>query len=267
MKNFAGILVLAIALSGCHSSEDVAPKIWYDVYGNVCGSSPKPGCNYYSDGKKISYMQDPYFSSAWTVVNTHWSLNCEYSTDPLCNQYQMYYSVNPQTYYSNFRYFDGYGNAHSYTGMGWLSQSGIFYDQAGNALNAPDSESEMDRDVIAVVAVEEQRTLQEAGRDFAQRYALAEDVGVRIARVVNDWSRIGMKRARTEADIRDFTTRLYGVDFNKVAVSLERAKKGDRAEFAEVLQDMAHAWGTTPETAHVILVNSYGSLLREYNLE
>ena len=260
MKRFVGLIAFVLIFPGCirDSAESVGPKVWYDVYGNVCSSSPSAGCNYYSDGKKITYIRDPYYWSEWKESNPYYDpMGCEDHSSAFCDPWNSEIDVNPEKYYSNFQYFDLAGNAHFYSGLGWMSPSGIFYDHSGNALNTPDSDLAMDRDIIAAVAAQEEQIM----------YALAEDVGIRVARVVNDWSRLGMKRARTDADVGDFMTRLYGVEFKKVAVSFDKAKNGDRAEFASVLEDMAHAWGTSPETAHVILVKSYGSILREYGLE
>lgn len=47
---------------------------WYDAFGRYCGGSAFPGCNYYSNGVKITIWNDPYyygqtFTGFWTSPN------------------------------------------------------------------------------------------------------------------------------------------------------------------------------------------------------
>ena len=72
---------------------------WYDVYGTQCVSYgyPLSGCNFYSNGAKISSSGDPYYASL-------------------------------TLYYDYWTYTDSYGYRRNYTGYAWLSTTGILYD-------------------------------------------------------------------------------------------------------------------------------------------
>ncbi len=87
---------------------------WYDVYGNQCSTNgfPTAGCNFYSDGSKITRSSDPY-SSNLTLHFDYWT------------------------------YTDSYGYRRDFQGYAWLSSTGILYDQYGNALNEADSDQEV----------------------------------------------------------------------------------------------------------------------------
>jgi len=234
------IAVIAFTVSsvtGCKSStHDPYVPIWYDVYGDYCGKgNPTPGCNYYADGYQVIDVEDPYFDSHYYLEYGWWE------------------------------YYDTYGYPRDYIGWAWLSPDNVLYDDWGRALNE-DGETQ-DRDIIAVVAAKERQNVETAGKNFAERYALAEDTGVQVAKTLNDWAVLGKSRARTAQDIADFSKRLFGVDFNTVSVSLEKAKSGDKTELSNNIAQMANFWGTSPETAKEVLKNAYKQELRDFNLD
>ena len=236
-----GILGVLAAMSmgvvGCNSGGHVDPyvPIWYDVYGNYCVSgSPEPGCNFYRNGDKIIDVEDPYFNSSYNLQYGWW------------------------------QYYDSYGYSQDYIGWGWLSPDNVLYDDYGRALNEDGSTE--DRDVIAGVAQQEKANVEGAGKQFAARYALAEATGIKVARTLNDWAKLGKSRARTEQDIADFSKRL-GVDMNKVTVALDKAQGGDKTELNNTMADLANFWGTSPETSKEILKNAYKDYLKDYDLQ
>jgi hypothetical protein len=205
---------------------DPGYKAWYDVYGYKCGSgSPSPGCNFYANGLKIIDIEDPYFTSFYAL---------EYDT---------------------WFYIDSYGRSSVYTGWAWQAPNGIIYDDWGDALN---DESGAGRDFAADVANQEQNIVKTAGEHFAAKYQLDAATGLKVAKVLHDWATLGKDRARTEADIADFTTRLYGVDFNKVKGALAEAMAGDKDAMNAVVDEAAANWMTSPETVKDVLRQWYG---------
>lgn len=211
---------------GGGSYPDPGYNAWYDVYGYKCGTgAPSPGCNFYSNGLKIIDLEDPYFKS--------------------------FYALDYDTWY----YIDSYGRSSSYVGWAWQSPNGIIYDDWGDALN---DETGKGRDFAADVANQEQNIIKSAGEHFAAKYELDAATGLKIAKVLNDWATIGKDRARTEADIADFTTRLYGVDFNKVKGALAEAMAGDKDAMNAVVDEAAANWMTSPETVKEVLKSWYG---------
>ena len=225
MAALAATVLVTACGGGGSITFDPGYQSWYDVYGNRCGYSPGPGCNFYANGYKIADVEDPYFSS--------------------------YYSLS----YGTYNYTNSYGYFSSYTGWAWQSPNGIIYDYYGTALNATQSES---RDLAAGVAQQELNVVQSAGEMFAAKYQLDAEVGLKVAKIVHDYAELGKSRARTEADIADFSKRLYGQDLNKVKGALAEAMKGNKAALNQAVDEAAGNWKTTPETMKEILKTWYG---------
>lgn len=211
---------------------------WYDVYGNQCTSNgyPMAGCNFYSDGSKITSSGDPYASSL-TLFFDYWT------------------------------YTDSYGYRRDYQGYAWLSQTGILYDQYGNALNETDEDQETTADVIALASKKEADSAKAAGRSLSQRYALAETAGVSIARTLQDWAVLGRARARTPGDVADFSKRLFGVDLSRANRAIADAARGQPDAMKELNVDVAAHWGTTPETSKEILSHWYQGEMKDLGLK
>ena len=169
--------------------------------------------------------------------------------------------------YSSWVYNDSYGYSHTYFGWGWKSPDGVLYDDHGNALNNLSSE-EVGKDLIDNTAAIEEATIQGAGKAFALKYALSEASGVQVARTLNDWATLSKKfnRARTDADMADFTQRLYGVSVDKAKSALAAAKAGDSSQLENLNREVAKHWGTTPETSKAVLKNWYKDELSELSL-
>lgn len=223
-----GASLLVAALSGCNGGVtvggDPAYHAWYNVYGQYCGTGyPGPGCNFYADGSKITYNEDPYYATE------QWA---------------------------TWIYTDSYGYSQSFTGWARLSDTGILYDDWGNALNSQ-GEQDMSRDLIAEAAEKEELAVSTTGKAFAAQHALAEDTGIKIARTLNDWAKIGKSRSRTDKDVADLSQRLYGVSLDKVEVAAVAAQAGDKSMLNELNDQVAAYWGTTPETSSAILKTWY----------
>lgn len=230
---------LIVTASSCRRRSPASGPVyqaWYDVYGYNCGSGqPRPGCNFYWDGSKVVDSADPYFYTSYNVQYDYW-------------------------YYT-----DSYGYSRSYWGWAWLSPTGILYDDWGRALN-----EEADKDGVDVVtdaAQAAREVVQKQGKTFAERYGLAEDVGVKIATTLNDFAVIGKSRARTEQDVQDFTKRLYGVDYAEANAALEKAKAGDASGIDGLNGTVASHWGTNPETSKEILKKWFKDQAAEYNVK
>jgi hypothetical protein len=232
----AAVLGLSVAGTGCHTGGPYV-QAWYDVYGYQCGSgAPRAGCNYYWDGTKIRDYEDPYYSSS--------------------NQF----------YYGQWDYVDSYGYWQTFYGYAWLSPTGVLYDDYGNALNEEGASDS--RDLIGDVAKAEEQLVTKVGKEFAAKHALSESTGVAIARTLNDWATLSKKqsRSRTQADVADFSKRLYGVTLDKTTVALDKAKSGDMSGLTAVNADIASHWGTTPETSKAILKGWYKNELTDYGV-
>ena len=164
----------------------------YDVYGVACnhGNStyPKSGCNfYYFDGvnlSKIVNYQDPDYQSSYALTYNTWT------------------------------YYDSHGYTQSYTGYGRESTTGVLYNDQGFALN--DTQAVNGRDKARTGAVKEKLQVREAAVTFLESHpALSEAGAERIALNLNAWATLikdrSVKAGRTEADVADFSQRIFGV--------------------------------------------------------
>lgn len=222
--------------SGTGTGTGVDPNIyaWFDLYGYGCATAsagPRPGCNYYwYSGQLIKIMdfEDPYFNAYY---------------------YNLIYDY--YTYYLN-------GVLYEFTGWAWISPTGIIYDEYGNALNQRLGRG---RDVIADVATQEQEVVLEAGKNFAAKYSLSEEKGIQIARALNEWANIGKDRAKTEADFKEFSMKLYGIDYNQVKNAVMEAAAGNDAAINSTIAEAARNWGTSEETMKDVLKTWYGGIV------
>jgi hypothetical protein len=199
---------------------------WYDVYGNYCSnSSPMPGCNFYSDGTKIQDYEDPYYYNKYLQYSSQWT------------------------------YTDSYGYQQAYTGWAWLSNTGILYDEYGNALNEIDDSDS--RDLLGQAADLEAAAVDASGKTLAGKFALADDRAIEIARTLNDWAVLGKSRSRTGKDVADFSQKLYGVNLDSAKSALAEAAQGKLDDLTAVNKQVAAYWGTNPETSQAILSTWY----------
>jgi len=229
-------LCAALFLTACYQTP-AYNQPWYNVYGGYCGSGyPRPGCNFYGNGFKISANEDPY-------------------------SYNQYYQ------FGLWSYTDSYGYYRTYYGWAWQSSTGILYDEYGRALN---QDGEQDgRDLIAQADAQEKQVVDTVGKQFAATHALSEETGVSIARTLNDWATLSkkQKRARTVADIADFSKRLYGVSVEKAKSAIDAAKGGDMSQLESVNAEVAAHWGTSPETSKAILKSWYKKQLSDMGVD
>lgn len=242
--SFLGLVFsLGIFVTGCHVQTRVTyydPYLypaWTNVYGDVCGyegEGPRAGCNYYySDGYKIILEEDPYY-------------------------YSSFYGFELAEWW----YINDYGYESVYIGWGWLSPNGILYDDYGNALNE-DGENES-RDDLANFAQKENQVITSAGKAFAQKYALAENKGIEIARTLNSWATLvknNRGRTRTKADAEAFSKKLYGVELSQAENALAEMIGGNESPMMALNQDVAAYWSTNPETSSEILKDFYNKEL------
>lgn len=236
-----GLVVLFGSLSACTGGygNDPYQRAWYDVYGNYCSSgNPYAGCNFYSNGYKISASQDPYYGYG----NTY--------------------------YYDYWTYTDSYGYFRSYVGYAWLSNTGILYDDYGNALNEQNENSQVTADVISQAAAQEKQVAVNVGKTLAQKYALAEDKGILISKTLQAWAVLARDRARTESDVSEFATRLYGVDMSKAKVAMSQSMTSQSQQPLDELNvDVAAHWGTSPEVSKQILKGWYKEEVAAYGIK
>lgn len=245
LKFGAIALLVAVGSAACHGGgrggggggpigggPDPYRQPWYDVYGYVCGyDTPRPGCNFYSDGYKIIDVEDPYFYSSYNLRYDYW------------------------------QYTDSYGYTDYYYGWGWVSPNGILYDDWGYALN--ESGKERGRDMMSDMAAAETQLVEKAADSLADRFALSGETSLKVARTLNDWASLGKKRGRTEKDVADFSQRLYGVSVEKAAAALISAKQGDLSGVESVNTEIAGHWNTDAETSKEILKTWYGKEMAE----
>lgn len=243
--SFLSVFLLSLVVSGCGDSTPSDPLLsgWFDVYGEACGSEPKPGCNYYkfTSGRvqKITYRNDPFFSE---TCSTNEDGNTSCSDDITFINRTIQYTLQGVTY--------------TYSGYIWVSGTGIVYDIHGNALNQ--NRTERSRDLVGDVAAQEESVVEAAGTAFAAKYQLPLSKGIEVARALNEYAKIGTARARTEDDVREFTSRLYGVPYESFKTAILEARSGDTARAEALLAQSASEWGVSVESMKAVVQVWYG---------
>jgi hypothetical protein len=222
----ATLALSALSLTACNGGgggggggggTPVVTQAWYNVYGQYCGASLAPGCDFYSDGTKITYNQSPLYA-------------------PL--EYNTWY------------YTDVFGYSQTYTGWGRLTSDGLLYDDTGRALNANQSHN---RDTITNAAAARRATIRGAANALAAKYGLEASTAMNVATALNDWALIGKSRKRTADDVAAFTKRLTGLNIGEVDAAMEAAAKGDASAVDQAVEKAARNWSTSPDTMKQIL--------------
>lgn len=166
--------------------------------------------------------------------------------------------------YDNGYYDDGYSDSGYYD-----DGSGGYYDEYGNYVDpiyslGKSHEKTTGRNVVGDVAAQVMKTVKSAGKRLAEKYHVTAAVGENIAYLHRNWALIGKSHARTEADVASFTKQLYGIDVNKLKLSLEEAQKGDLELLEENISEVAERWGTTPAMVKEMQKAWFATELKSY---
>lgn len=148
------------------------------------------------------------------------------------------------------------------------SNGGSFNNNNGwNNGTAESGSTEEGHDLIAQVVEHSDAEVLTAGRKVADQFALSEDTGIQIARTMNSWAAVARKRSLTDADIADFSKRLYGIEIDQAKEALVKAKAGDKSGIEKASADIGKYWGTSPETVKTIFKTWYKDELKNIGLQ
>ncbi len=138
---------------------------------------------------------------------------------------------------------------------------GCYTDKDGNSYC--NSEGGRSRDVMTQTAEDQEARLAEVGQDFAQRFGLSDEQGLKLARTTLDFHLI---KDRSASDLADFARRLYGVDPGQIVVAVGRAQLGDVAPLNELVEEAAVHFGTTPGNMKLIVKEFHGRALKDQGI-
>ncbi len=218
---------MALAFSSCTGGGGISgfPEVaWYNVYGQYCftSQSPGPGCDFYQNGAKVMYNQDP-------------------NVAPLA--------------YGTWTYTDVYGNPATFTGYAYATSDGVLYDQNGYAIN---SVNEHGRDSATNAAAAQKLAINSAAQGLQAKYGLSAEVSQNVATSLNDWAVMGKTRKRTDQDLAEFSKRVTGLDISEVNAALTASAKGDNTAADQAIAKAAANWSTNPDTMKKIISDWYG---------
>jgi hypothetical protein len=111
------------------------------------------------------------------------------------------------------------------------------------------------RDLLSEIATDDDTRIDAAGVRYAHRFALSDEQGFQLARMIRDYSAI---RNRSESDMADFAKRLYGVDPAEIVSAVAAAQLGERENLNALITDAARHFGTTPEIMKTIARDLHG---------
>ena len=109
------------------------------------------------------------------------------------------------------------------------------------------------RDLITQLEKADEARIEAAGRRISEEFALSDDAGLRMARVIRDFQM--NTTHRTEADLADFGARLYGVSPHALLSAVAQAQQGEPDSLNRLIDETAARFQTTPQNLrHVIQV-------------
>ena len=121
------------------------------------------------------------------------------------------------------------------------------------------------RDILGQVAEAETSKITEAGKGFAEKFALSEETGIRISQSLHD-AAVGRKAGvRTEADYAAITNQLFGVDQKRALSEAIKAAKGDLSGLERINDEVAQSWGTDPATSKKIAKTWFAREIKKYS--
>lgn len=121
-----------------------------------------------------------------------------------------------------------------------------------------------DRDLITTVSANQNANITKTADLLAKKYSLSATTSLNVAHSLIDWNKLSN---RTEADLADFSKRLYGIDIKKVNSALVLSAQGNNSELDQTIAEAAVNWGTTPENMKNIIKDFHGNELREMGVE
>jgi hypothetical protein len=119
------------------------------------------------------------------------------------------------------------------------------------------------RDMITDIAQAEETLLASHGKHLADKYALSEDQGVRMARVLRDYQAL---QTRSGQDQADFAQRLYGIEPSRIVEAAGLAQAGETAKLERLVEQAARSFETTPENMKRIVRDLHGALLKDQGI-
>lgn len=140
------------------------------------------------------------------------------------------------------------------TNYGWVTYNeSVFIDSySGLVFEQGDSSS---KDLEAVSAAIEMASNVEMRDMLVSGYGLSESRASEIASLAKSWQNIEKSRAMTSKDLMQFQSKVFGSDLGSVKKAAEKAAKGDKKAYEEVIARAAKLNDVSPEQAKAIFEN------------
>jgi hypothetical protein len=156
----------------------------------------------------------------------------------------------PQWWYNCYPVYDYWGY-YLYDDCYWE-----YYNQDGSIAK--------ELDLTAEVADKEQLILEKTAEQYAEKFNLSADQGMKIAKNVIDFSAL---EDRSEADIADFAEKLYGVNPSEIISAVSSAQVGNNAELESVVEKAAESFNTDAANMKAIVKELHGKALEDNGIE
>lgn len=119
-------------------------------------------------------------------------------------------------------------------------------------------------DLTAEVADRDALILEKTASLYAEKFNLSTDSAMKIAKNLRDFEAL---EDRTEADLADFSERLYGVNPSEIVSAVSSAQVGNNAELEAVIEKAAANFSTSSENMKAIVKEFHGKALSENGIE
>jgi hypothetical protein len=116
-----------------------------------------------------------------------------------------------------------------------------------------DETAEGAKDLEKIKAVKEAFANEKMAETLTSEYGLSVERSVKVAKLVNNWSKLSKKRSLTEADANSFSKEMLGVDIKDAERAYKAKAEGNDTQVQDLIEDAAKANQTSPEHINALM--------------
>ncbi len=120
------------------------------------------------------------------------------------------------------------------------------------------ADGQTSRDLLTGLDMYDEAEMEARAARISARYLLTDEQGLRLSRSVRDFT---LLENRSDADLADFSLRLYGVSPAAIIAAAAEAQLGNAQELQRLIAQAAEHFGTDPATMREIVGDLHSGLL------
>jgi|GEM_PF-2113325 len=116
-----------------------------------------------------------------------------------------------------------------------------------------DETAEGAKDLEKIKAIKETYATAKIASTLTAEYGLSTERSVKVAKMVNNWSKLSKKRSLTEADANSFSKELLGVNIKDAERAYKAKAEGNDEAVQDLVEEAAKANQTSPEHVSALM--------------